>query len=208
MPFNQRVFVRDGVKSIISIPWSVDQLQYGQQQRDRIKAEDDAYAKVPLLFRALNVRCNTLASVPYKIYDEAGKEVDEYPYEEMQPLNDLIWKTEASLLLRGASFVIRLADAAGTEIGLQWLNPFTMNVKNINAQSSQIGFQQHVNGKVYPQAAPGYWTTDEVFYLRQFSASDDVGFGTSAASVALGSSRLQHYLTFFASLFFYACFLQ
>jgi len=201
MAFNQFVTIRNGVKTIISIPWTVDQLQYGQNKSEKVKSEDDAFAKVPLVFRAVNVRCNTLSRVPYKLFNLNDKEVEAYPYEQQLPFQELLWKCEAALLLRGATFVVRLADAGGTEIGLQWLNPFTMRVKPIR-DTTRIGFQQYVNGNTYPKNEPYYWTEDEMFYLRQFSASDDIGFGTAAASVSLGSARLQHYLTFFASQFF------
>jgi len=205
MAYQQFVMERGGIKTIISIPWTVDQLQYGQNKSEKVKDEADSFSKVPLLFRAVNLRCNTLTSVPYKITKINGKDEIEYPYEEMLPFQDLIWKTEASLLLKGASYCVRLADEGGTQVGLQWLNPFTVVVKKVNRKdptSTEIGFQQYLNGKTYPLTKEGYWSADEMFYLRQFSVSDDIGPGTAPAAVGMTSSRLQHYLTFFASQFF------
>jgi len=163
--------------------------------RNRIDGEAEAFARVPLIYRAIRLRCNALTRVPVYVYPLGGDEpMDEYPFEDTLPLNDLLWKSEAALLLKGGAFIIKLMTEMGRETGeIALANPFTMEIKESNGVLTyvqQVGKKRTV------------YTEDEVVFIREFNPTDDVGWGTAAASVAMGSSQLQHYMTRFASQFF------
>ena len=190
--------------TVLSIPWLTDAFEQGQMVRDRLVTVQDSFKKVALVYRAIRLRCNTLTSVPVTIKIN-GKESVEYPFEDTLSLHTLIWNMEASLLLSGASFNVKLIDANENVIGLQYLNPFTVEIK-YNAPSPQnpdgeILFRQQVNGQWYPNRK-NWWTEDEILYVREFSPTDDIGPGVSASSVALGNSQLNHYLTRMVSHYF------
>ena len=59
------------------------------------------YKRVPILYRAVQLRCDALSSLPIKIYKGEENVVD-WPYPTR--LGELIWKWEASCLLSGAAF--------------------------------------------------------------------------------------------------------
>jgi HK97 family phage portal protein len=161
------------------------------------KAHTSSYSKVPLIFRALNLRCNALNRVPIYIY-RARTEVEEYPFEEEFPLKDLLWLAEASVLITGSSYLLKLQNKYNIEKGLQWLNPTTMNVK-LNEQNEKV-FWQELNGRRYPDN--GFWTEDELLYWAMFNPLNDLGGGVSALSLASPNGDLQHYVTTFLNKFF------
>lgn len=165
---------------------------YGK--RNDLRAESDAFEKVPLLFRAVRLRCNALTRVPLYVYPIGGEEpIDSYPYEEQMPLERLLWLLEASLLLKGAAFTVKLADELGGGQGYDVLNPFTMEV---SYDKGVYSFKQQINGQTRT------WPEDEMMFIREYSPTRDVGFGTAPASVAMDSSSAMHYVSRFASQFF------
>ena len=158
----------------------------------------DAYEKVPMLYRAVNLRSDALGTVPYKI-KRNGTETD-YPF--VTPLEPLIQQTERSLLLTGHAIWLKLYKGR-ILYGFQFLNPQTVNVEFVPEKASALNplsglvFTQQINGVTY-----GPWTMDDVIYWREPSLSQDVGRGTSAAGVALQSAQLAYYLERFTSAFF------
>jgi HK97 family phage portal protein len=183
------------IKTILNVPWDPE----GDYvtRRTNLGTTDVVYANVPLVYRALNLRCDALRRVPLYIYKGSGNLEKEYPYEKMLPIKDWLWFAEASELLMGASYTLRLANIYGFEKGLTPLNPFTVKSETKNGK---IGFYQDIEGQRYPQNR--MWTEEEVIYWRSFSPLDDVGPGTSAAGVGLGNAQLLHYLTRFLSQYF------
>ena len=201
--------VRGGRKSILTIPWTVDELQYSSTQRGTINNESDAFQRVPLAYRALRIRCDSIARVPAYLYRGDSEEpLDikrDWPYQSTIPFERLIWLSEASLLLKGAAYFVRLLNTGGSELGLQYLNPFTVEQKMRKVEGEmQLTFTQRIpeTGQTFP--AGGYWTRDEMFYMRQYSPKDDTGPGVPAMAVALQNALLQHYVTQFAVNFFKA----
>ena len=158
----------------------------------------DAYEKVPMLYRAVNLRSDALGTVPYKIMRN-GTETD-YPF--VTPLEPLIQQTERSLLMTGQAIWLKLYKGR-ILYGFQFLNPQTVNVEFVPEKASALNplsglvFTQQINGVTY-----GPWTMDDVIYWREPSLSQDVGRGTSAAGVALQSAQLAYYLERFTSAFF------
>jgi HK97 family phage portal protein len=174
---------------------------------DNIQNEEQAFARVPLVFRAVNLICDTLKQVPLYVYDESDNIIDAYPFQAETPIKDLIWKAQASRLLRGATLIIKLLDQTDNNIGLQLLAPFTFHVKQIDVRDPITGnpgketvFEQNVGGQRYPQQ--GYWHKDEVIYIREYSPADDIGVGIAPAFTSLNAAKLQRYIMRFASHFF------
>ena len=199
----QKILYGHGMKTVLTIPWTVDELQYGQGQREKVKGEQDAYEKVPLVFRAIKLRRDSLVRVPLTIL-EGGKEVDDWHFSETMPIRRFLALAETSLMMRGGAFFVRLRNPYGGEFGLQWLNPFTMEVKMYGSGlNAEPGFIQHVEGHKFPEGQD-HWTAEEMIYLREFSPYTDIGLGTAPASVCLGATRLEHYMTYFAAMFFEA----
>jgi HK97 family phage portal protein len=167
-----------------------------------INTTDMSYATVPLVFRALNLRCDALRRVPVYFYKNNAIIKKGYPYEDSLPFKDWLWMCEASELLAGASFTLRLKNQWEFEKGLKVLNPFTVMDESSWIDERNIRLYQQINAKKYPEGGKGYWTTDEVIYWKSYSPLNDVAPGVSAAGVALGNSQLLHYLTRFLSNFF------
>ncbi len=169
---------------------------YGERN---ITSSQDAFAKVPLIFRAIRLRCNTLTRVPFYIY-ENEKLIDKYMFEDDLPMRDLLWKVEASLLLTGAGYVLKNRNQYGYDKGLQWLNPYSITMK---VEGDEPYFQQYsfTDGRKYP-TDKDYWSLDEMLYFREFHPLDDIGPGISATKVALGDASTLYNVTRFLNDFF------
>jgi len=71
---------------IVGYPGWVDALRNGEALTSTI----DAYNSVPMLYRAVNLRCDAISSVPYRI--NRGDIEVEWPW--TQSFNQLIKETE------------------------------------------------------------------------------------------------------------------
>ena len=141
-----------------------------------------AYRTSPILYRAVQLRANALASIPFVVHTMAGKEVD-WMFDTSLP--QLLIEMETACLLTGAAFVLKQQPVMGGDrvVGLQWLNPTTIKVRLLNGA---ISFVQEVNGKTY-----GPFESSRMIYLREFSMTDDVGPGLAAGMVALSAANLR-----------------
>lgn len=179
---------------ITGYPGWVDAIRNGEALTSTI----DAYNSVPMLYRAVNLRCDAISSVPYRI-NRNDTEV-EWPW--TQSFNQLIKETERSLLLTGSAFWLKLKKG-NVLTGFQALNPQTVIVKFDANQAvpgnpfAGVTFTQQFRGVTF-----GPWTPDDVVYFREPSMTDEVGPGLAPARVALQSAQLAHYLERFASHFF------
>jgi len=158
----------------------------------------DAYEKVPMLYRAINLRSDALGTVPF-VLERNDVNVD-YPF--ATPMDSLIQQTERALLLTGTAFWLRLYRGR-VLYGFQFLNPKSVQVEykpelqTSDSVMTGIRFSQNINGKIY-----GPWTIDEIVYWREPSIRDDVYGGIAPAGVALQSAQLAYYLERFTSAFF------
>jgi hypothetical protein len=96
----QGTFARQQVKAITQIPGWAERLQ----SSDKLTGTGASYAKVPLVFRALNLRCNALVEMPWHLYKVTGRELKKVDWPFETQFDDLLWRSEASLLLAGAGF--------------------------------------------------------------------------------------------------------
>lgn len=179
---------------ITGYPGWVDALRTGEKLSGTI----DAYGSVPMIYRAVNLRCDAISSVPYHIYRN-DTEVD-WPWQ--QDLAQLIKETERDLLLTGAAFWLKIQKGSVIR-GFQKLNSQTVQVKYDGAAPEPanpyagVTFEQFLRGKSF-----GPWSTDQVVYFREPSMTDDIGPGVPAVRVALQNAQLDYYLERFITHFF------
>lgn len=179
---------------ITGYPGWVDALRQGE----RLTGTIDAYGSVPMIYRAVNLRCDALSSVPFHIYRN-DQEVD-WPWS--QDLAQLIKETERDLLLTGAAFWLKVQQGQVIR-GFQKLNAQTVQVKYDGASPEPanpyngVTFVQMLRGKTF-----GPWTTDQMVYFREASMTDDIGPGVPAVRVALQNAQLDYYLERFITHFF------
>jgi HK97 family phage portal protein len=194
-------------KSITSIPGWAESLAGAT---DKISNTAGAYALVPLVYRCLQLRCDSVASVPVKVFRGKGDGAKEipWPWPAVNP-KDLIWRTEAALLMSGAAYWYKPVNQVGRMFGPRWLNPVTMRVEytrrvirknDKDVEVDQILFKQSVG--TGPDAREWTYDLDEIVYFREFHPLDDIGPGISAVSVALNDAGLTRYISRFAAYFF------
>jgi HK97 family phage portal protein len=179
---------------ITGYPGWVDALRQGE----RLTGTIDAYGSVPMIYRAVNLRCDAISSVPFHIYRN-DQEVD-WPF--AQDLAQLIKETERDLLLTGAAFWLKIQKGQVIR-GFQKLNAQTVTVNYDGAAPEPtnpyngVTFVQMLRGKTF-----GPWNTDQMVYFREASMTDDIGPGVPAVRVALQNAQLDYYLERFITHFF------
>ena len=182
------------IMAIVGYPGWVDALRNGEQLTSTI----DGYNSVPMLYRAVNLRCDAISSVPYHIIRDDVEVM--WPW--AQSFTQLIKETERALLLTGSAFWLKIKKG-NVLTGFQALNPQTVTVKFDASKATPgnpfagVTFSQQFRGVTF-----GPWTTDDVVYFREPSMTDEIGPGLAPARVALQSAQLAHYLERFASHFF------
>lgn len=165
---------------------------------NRIVDPMDLYTRVPLVWRAARLRCNSLADIPRYVYKGDSDTEADWTFE--QDRDELYWLMEASMLAKGFTLVIPNANEYGYTADLQWLNPYTVQILRDPHNPGKRLFCQDIEGQRYPQY--GYWKEDDVIFLREFSFHTDIYGGDSAFAVAMGDGQLAHYTTRMASIFF------
>lgn len=178
---------------VVSLPSWVEQLKAG----DKLTGTIDAYSRFPPLYRAVNIRADTLSSMPYKV--ERDGELSDWYFR--TSLQSLLRDTERSLLLTGAAFWLKLMNGR-VLVGFQVLNPLTitvdMDMSKFNGldPKSAYTFTQVVNGKTWK------FDTNQIIYFREPSFVDEVRHGLAPAEVAMQASQLGYYLDRFTAAFF------
>ena len=180
--------------AIEGIPGWVTQLQGSAQ----LSGTREAYRRVPMVYRCVNLRADAIASVPYVI--ERNGQPSEWPFK--TDLQTIIKETEKSLLLRGAAYWVKQYQGRAL-VSFQQLNAWTVKTRfneayyNPTNPVEALSFEQSIQGKIY-----GPWTSDQMLYFRESSMDDDVGPGLAATEVAMQAAQLAHYVERFASAFF------
>lgn len=154
------------------------------------------YKHVPYLFRLVQLRCDTLASVPVKIYDdEAHEEEVEWPYP--TPIQQLLWKWEASALLSGAAYGEIVSNNSGYQKDVKYRNPFDMHVAYENGI---ITIKQNSTGASWRNNI--YTGEYEMVYLAEFDPSQDLLPGVGAGQAANVDAKLLYSLSKFPEMYF------
>ena len=152
------------------------------------------YRSVPILFRAIQLRCDALSSVPVAIMK--GEEVEaKWPYP--TKLGDLLWHWEASALLSGAAFGEIVKNKSGFRKDVKYRNPFDIETKYADGVYT---FRQSSSGMT--------WTNDtrsgnyEMVYLAEYDPKQDVFPGVGAAMAATIDTKLLYALAKFPEMYF------
>jgi len=152
------------------------------------------YKRVPIFFRAVQLRCDALASVPVKIYKGEENEV-EWPYP--TELGELLWRWEASCLLSGAAFGEIITNKTGYRKDVRYRNPFDMTVKY---DQGVITFKQNSSG--------ASWANDlnagkyEMVYISEYDPSQDILPGVGAGIASKIDAKLLYAIGKFPEMYF------
>ena len=178
--------MQKATKALVTLPaWQQQALADAGNFTNSISSVAEAYSQVPLIYRAVKMRCDAISSVPVHIY-KGETEVDwPFPCE----MRDLIWKVEADLLGAGIATVLKLRNKVRI-LDLQRLNPFTVAVH----YDAAYGLTFSQAGKVWPES--------DIIYIKEFSYSDDMTSGNSTVQACLNDAALMNFQTRFASRFF------
>ena len=152
------------------------------------------YKYVPLLFRAVQLRCDAISSVPVNIYRGEENEVD-WPYP--TKLGNLLWQWEASNLLAGAAYGEIVTNKSGFRKDIKYRNPFDMNVKYTKGVYE---FKQNSSGAVWhnePEAGKY-----QMLYIREFDPTQDTGPGVGAGKASNIDAKLLYAISKFPEMYF------
>ena len=152
------------------------------------------YRSVPILFRAIQLRCDALSSVPVAIMK--GEEVEaKWPYP--TKLGDLLWQWEASNLLAGAAYGEIVKNKSGYRKDIKYRNPFDMTVKY---DRGVYQFKQNSSGAT--------WTNEpeagkfEMLYIREYDPTQDTNPGVGAGKAANIDAKLLYAISKFPETYF------
>jgi HK97 family phage portal protein len=155
--------------------------------------EHQAYQRVAWVRRCVEIRANALSAIPFKVYK--GKvEQEGWPYKDAMP--GLLWITEASLQLYGASYLERLSNVFGIGKGFKWLLPSTITPK-YSAEQGLVSFERRLRG-----GATIPLKIDDVVYFWNQSLETEVGPGSGWVGTALSAAGIVYNADAFASGFF------
>ena len=180
----------DNYKTITNVPGWMEQLT-SDGVPDSVAT---LYKRVPMFYRAVQLRCDALSSIPIAIYKGEENEVD-WPYP--TKLGDLLWRWEASCLLSGAAFGEIIANQSGYRKDVKYRNPFDMTVKYENGI---INFKQDTSGAT--------WTNDlntdkyEMLYINEFDPTQDIYPGIGAGIASKIDAKLLYSISKFPEMYF------
>jgi len=156
------------------------------------------YSSVPYLYRAVQLRCDTLASVPIKLYRlDDEEEIDEQAWPFPTKLVELIWKWEAGALLSGAMYGEIVRNATGYQKDVQYRNPLDMLVEykdgiiTIKQNQSGASWQNNIFTGEY-----------EMIYFAEYDPWQDIFPGVSPGKAANMDSKLLYALAKFPEMYF------
>jgi HK97 family phage portal protein len=186
----REVKLTDSVKAITSVPGWVDLLT-SDGVPDSVAT---LYKYVPLLFRAVQLRCDAISSVPVAIMKGKENEVD-WPYP--TKLGNLIWQWEASNLLAGAAYGEIVTNKSGFRKDIKYRNPFDMNVKYTKGVYE---FKQNSSGAVwYNEPEAGKY---EMVYIKEFDPTQDTNPGIGAGKASNIDAKLLYAISKFPEMYF------
>ena len=177
-------------KAITNIPGWVDLLT-SDGVPDSIAA---LYSRVPILYRAIQLRCDALSTVPFRLVKGESEIEWQYP----TSLSRLLWQWEAGLLLRGAAYGEIIANKSGIRKDIQYRNPFDMNVQYMN--TGELVFKQNSSGAT--------WTNDlragkyEMLYIAEYDPTQDILPGVGAGRASTVDAKLLYALSKFPEVYF------
>ena len=180
----------ENIKAITSVPGWIDLLT-----ADGVPDSNASlYSKVPILFRAVQLRCDAISTVPVKIY--RGDET-EVPWPYPTKLGNLLWQWEASCLLRGAAYGEIIVNKSGFQKDVRYRNPFDMDVRY---DGGALNFRQNSSGATWRNSsAAGVY---QMVYITEYDPSQDVLPGVGAGEAANVDAKLLFAISKFPEMYF------
>jgi HK97 family phage portal protein len=192
MEYTRQLLSTSGhLKATVAIPgWAQEMIDHPEGRGNAV----DAFAKVPQLYRAVMLRAQALACVPFIV--RKGEKLVSWPFP--QTLGKLLGEMEASLMVAGGAYVLKMQPASGgtRTVGLQFLSPTTMTAK-YEPHDRRVSYTQRIGAMQY-----GPWDSERMLFIREFSFKTEVGNGLAPAQVALPAANLRISMQEFASGFF------
>ena len=157
----------------------------------------DLFARVPWLYRAVDLRAKAVSSVPYALYKGKSKTdlVDSPAYESiLHGMKQRLYLTEAALCLYGKSYWVTDTNRWGLNITPRWIVPTTMT-EEYNDDGLK-GFIRTLKNQEY-RLDPG-----QVVYFWLPSLTTELGPGVPPAAVALHAAGVLHHLDQYVEHYF------
>jgi len=199
--FLETTTINKSTKSVTQIPYWFSELM---GSTDKVTDTASAYTYVPLIFRAVTLIANSVASVPVKFYKINSNKDIEIDWMFREGFSNLLWKATASLCLTGSAFWERVQNDYGKPQNVYYRNPYSITVE-YKPQQQAILFTQNVTGTNltgtqwvnFPEA-----NRYQMVYFADFDPANDVTNGVGNAEVALTNAALLRYMDRFAAKFF------
>ncbi len=159
----------------------------------------EAYKQVPWLFRGVELRAQSVASLPFGIFN-GDTEIDsskdwQNAVNFLADPQALLYQIEASLALKNRAYLFRAYNLRRT-LDLRYLVPTTVTPV-IDPMLGLLGFKRTVHGEIKP------FTLDDIIYFWKPSAYVEVGpSDDSPAQAALNAANVMLNLDKFVALFF------
>lgn len=158
--------------------------------------ELSAWAKVPWVYRAVDVRAMAVASMPRSLM-KGDTDVTDTPEGKriMSGMRRRLQLTEAALCLFGASYWLKEGNAFGKNITPRWVVTSSMSIEEDPVQGL-TGFKRRVG------AIETTWPVDKVVYFWLPAMQKEVGPGPSPVVAALSAAGVLRNLNLFAEGYF------
>lgn len=203
--FLETTTINKSTKSVTQIPYWFSELM---GSTDKVTDTATAYTYVPLIFRAVTLIANSVASVPAKFYKINSNKDIEIDWMFREGFSNLIWKATASLCLTGSAFWERVQNDYAKPQNVLYRNPYSMRVEyeppkkdtKGNYIPQYIRFTQNTTGVQwvnYPDS-----NNFQMVYFADFDPANDVTNGVGNAEIALTNAALLRYMDRFAAKFF------
>jgi phage portal protein BeeE len=140
--------------------------------------ELEAWRVVPVLYRAIDIRANAVATMPYGLYAD-GRDVSETPQAEPYHalLSGLLFRLEASLCLYGAGYALKERGALTGEELLRWVA--TPGISPRYDSRGVVGYTRMIAGEKKDIPA------DQVANVWMPHPGQDLGPAPGPATIAL-----------------------
>ena len=156
--------------------------------------------KVPWLYRGMNIRANSVASIPFSIYKgEAEWDTSEDWQNKIDILPDpwkLLRKLEMAMVLFNYGYLHQPSNKYGFAKELRYLMPTTIK-PDITEQEGLVGFKRKLRGKEIPL------TIEEILYFWGDDPYVEIGHPQSSpGTAALAAAGVLMSVDEFAAAFF------
>jgi len=160
----------------------------------------ERYIRVPFLNRAVNLRANALASLPFAIVGKDGADIDTSDdYQNavgfLPNPQRLLYLVESSLFLLGRSYLFRSYNRVKT-LDLRYVLATTITPK-FDQKLGLVGFKRQLSNEIIEL------TPEDLVYFWQLDPYVEIGpANSSAAMAALSAANVLYNVDSFAASFF------